>query len=163
MFDDTKRMWFDRIAWTVGAVFAVVLIGTAHAGEHRYPVRDATYRSECGSCHIAYPPALLGAGAWRDIMRGLERHFGTDASVAEAAQARIAAYLAAEAGAERRDARSLRISDARWFRREHDEIAAATWTSTAVKSPANCGACHRQAEQGDFSERSLRVPGRQPR
>jgi nitrate/TMAO reductase-like tetraheme cytochrome c subunit len=55
----------------------------------------------------------------------------------------------------------MRISDSSWFRKEHREVDTATWKSPAVKSAANCGACHRQAEQGDFSERNLVVPRRE--
>ena len=159
MFDDRRRRWFDGIAWTAAAVALALLVDAAAAGEHRYPVDNAVYKAECGSCHVAYPPALLGAGTWREIMRGLDKHFGTDAGLGESAHAQVSAYLEAGAGGPRREVRTLRISDASWFRKEHDEVAAAAWKSAAVKSPANCGACHRQAERGDFGERSLRVPG----
>lgn len=158
MFDDRRRRWFDGIAWTAAAVALALLVGAAEAGEHRYPVDNAIYRAECGSCHVAYPPALLGAGAWREIMRGLDRHFGSDASLGEPAYAQIKAYLEAGAGRAGSAASTLRVSDTAWFRKEHREVDAATWKSPAVKSPANCGACHRQAERGDFSERNLRMP-----
>jgi hypothetical protein len=161
MFDDRRRRGFDGIAWTAAAVALALLVDAAEAGEHRYPVDNAVYMAECGSCHVAYPPALLGAGTWREIMRGLDKHFGTDAGLGDSAHAQIKAYLEAGAGPSRREVQTLRISDASWFRKEHREIAAATWKSAAVKSPANCGACHRQADAGDFSERSLRVPGQE--
>lgn len=157
MLDDRKRKWFDRIAWTMAVAILGVLIEDARAADHRYAVDNATYRSECGSCHVAYPPPLLDAGAWREIMRGLDRHFGTDASLGEAAQAQIDAYLGARAGRSASPASTLRITEATWFRKEHRKIGEATWKSPSVKSTANCSACHWQAEQGDFSERSLRV------
>lgn len=163
MLDDRRRRWFDGIAWTAAAVLIAVLVDAAHAGDHRYPVDNASYKSECGSCHVAYPPALLGAGTWREIMRGLDQHFGSDAGLGDSAHAQIKAYLEAGAGRSRDSASTLRISDASWFRKEHAEIAAATWKSPAVKSPANCGACHQQAERGDFSERSLRMPNQESR
>ena len=55
----------------------------------------------------------------------------------------------------------LRISEAAWFKRKHNdhEINPAVWKNPKVKSPANCGACHPQAERGDFSERNIRIPG----
>jgi hypothetical protein len=163
MLDDRRRKWFDGIAWTAAAAVLVMLTDTAVADSNRYSVDNAAYQAECGSCHVAYPPALLGAGTWREIMRGLDRHFGTDASLGDSAHAQVKAYLEAGAGSSRRDVATLRISDASWFRHEHGEIAAATWKSAAVKSAANCGACHRQADRGDFGERSLRVPGREGR
>jgi hypothetical protein len=97
------------------------------------------------------------------MMRGLDRHFGTDASLGAFAHAQVRDYLDAGAGPSRREVATLRISDASWFRKEHDEISAATWKSAAVKSPANCGACHRQAGKGDFGELTVRVPGREER
>lgn len=163
MLDDRRRKWFDGIVWTAATVYIAMLVDTAQAADHRYPVDNATYQSECGSCHVAYPPALLGAGTWREIMRGLDRHFGTDASLGDSAHAKVKAYLEAGAGRSSSAAPTLRISDAAWFRREHREVDAAAWKSPAVKSPANCGACHRQAERGDFGERSLSVPRGEPR
>lgn len=158
MKDDDKRKWFDAVVWTVGLVFTALLANEAHAGDHRYTVDHAAYRNECGSCHIAYPPALLGADGWRDIMRGLDRHFGTDASINEPARAEIGNYLAGAASTRHKYAAALRISDAPWFRKEHDEVPSATWKKPAVKSAANCGACHLQADRGDFSERNIRLP-----
>lgn len=158
MLDDRRRKWFDGIVWTAAAVYIAMLIDTAQAADHRYPVDNATYQTECGSCHIAYPPALLGAGTWREMMLGLDQHFGTDASLGTSAHAQIKAYLEAGAGRPRSPASTLRISDSSWFRKEHVEIAGATWKSPAAKSAANCGACHQRADRGDFSERSLRVP-----
>jgi len=160
MFDDRRRKWFDGIAWTAATVFLVVLTDVAQAEDHRYPVDNTTYQSECGSCHVAYPPALLGTGSWRQIMRGLDRHFGADASLGDSAHTQVKAYLEAGSAHSRSETPTLRISDAGWFRKEHRDIAAATWKSPAVKSPANCGACHQQADRGDFGERSLSLPRR---
>jgi nitrate/TMAO reductase-like tetraheme cytochrome c subunit len=163
VIDDRRRKWFDGIVWTAASVLFAMLADEAMAEASRFPVNNAAYQAECGSCHVAYPPALLGAATWREIMKGLDRHFGTDTSLAGPAQAQVKAYLEAGAGPTSRDVATLRISDASWFRREHDDVAAATWKSAAVKSAANCGACHRQADQGDFGERTLRVPGREAR
>ena len=51
-----------------------------------------------------------------------------------------------------------RITRAAWFVREHDEVHAATWALPAVKSAANCAACHTRADQGEFRERDIRIP-----
>ncbi|AYH42961.1 diheme cytochrome c [Azoarcus sp. DN11] len=124
------------------------------------------YRSECGSCHIAFPPALLGANSWRAMMAGLDKHFGSDASLDAETAATITKFLVANAGS--RDTTGtdgrpqLRISDTSWFRKEHrdghDGIAQGIFRSEAVKSAANCAACHRDAGQGDYSERNIRIP-----
>ena len=157
MLDERKRKTFDAIVWTSSLLFAAVLPVAASADSQRYTNENPSYRAECGSCHVAYPPALLGPDAWRTIMSGLDRHFGTDASVGDARRAELTAYLVTSAGT-RKGSDAPRITEARWFRKEHGEIAAATWHSRSVKSAANCEACHSQAAAGDFSERTVRIP-----
>lgn len=131
----------------------------ALAGEAKFGPPNATYQSECASCHLAYPAGLLSAPSWRALLAGLDKHFGTDASVDQAAMKEISAYLERSARATRKgEGIDRRITATRWFVREHDEVPAATWALPAVGSKANCGACHTKAEQGDFGERSLRVP-----
>jgi hypothetical protein len=133
-----------------------------HAGKEIHPVGNAAYRAECGSCHVAYPPALLNAQAWQTIMSRLAEHFGSDASLDAKTADEIGGYLAADAsrkaGAAPPSKALPRITEARWFVREHDELPASLWKSEAVRSPANCAACHTRAEQGDYSERTLRLP-----
>lgn len=159
MLNERKRKWFDAVVWGVSGLFAAGLTAdAAYAESHRYAVDNAVYRAECGSCHVAYPPALLSAEVWRAIMQGLNQHFGTDASVSDEKRAEITAYLAGASGGRRSAATTLRITESPWFRKEHAEIAAATWKLHAVKSAANCEACHRQANSGDFSEHTIRVP-----
>lgn len=158
MLNDRRRKWFDGIVWSLSLLFAAALVNTARAEGHRFAVDNAAYRTECGSCHIAYPPALLDREAWRAIMQELGQHFGTDASVTETKRVEIGAYLAGSSGRKGSSAPSRRISDTPWFRKEHADIAPGTWKSPAVKSAANCEACHRQAGAGDYSERNVRIP-----
>jgi hypothetical protein len=134
----------------VATLFAVSL--AAAADGVRLPP-NANYRSECGSCHVPYPPQLLPAVSWRELMARLDRHFGSDASLDAKMNEEISRYLAANAG--RRDPPSgaePRITETRWFRKEHREVPAARWRDPAVKSPANCGACHALAEQGNYDD-----------
>ena len=94
------------------------------------------WKAECGSCHIAYPPPLLPAASWRRLMAQLERHFGSDASVAAGSAAEIGAFLERYGG--RGADEGLRVTQTRWFRREHRDLR--------PKNAANCTACH----QGDL-------------
>ena len=140
----------------VATLFAVSF--PAAADKPRLPP-DPAYKAECGSCHVAYPPKLLPRASWQQLMAHLDRHFGSDASLDAKASAEIGRILAANAG--RRDAppgAEPRITETRWFRKEHDEVPAALWKSAAVKSAANCAACHTRADDGDYSERTLRLP-----
>lgn len=164
MTDERQRKVFDAIVWTSSLLFAAVLPVAASADSHRFANDHASYRAECGSCHVAYPPGLLPAGAWRTLMSGLDHHFGTDASVTDATRAELTGWLVASA-ATRKEGEAAqgagdapRITATRWFRKEHREIASATWHARPVQSASNCEACHPQAAAGDFSERSARLP-----
>lgn len=145
----------------------------ASGGEKsRLPAVDhALWRTECGSCHLAFHPAFLPERSWRQMMAGLDRHFGENAELDAAATQAIAEFLAANAAdrSEGRRARKvaasiapqqtpLRISESPWFRREHDEVAPATWQRKGIGGPANCAACHPRAEQASFSEHEIRIP-----
>ena len=94
-------------------------------------------------------------------MAGLDKHFGSDASLDAQDNKEITAFLVNNAS-NRWSAPTapLRISEAAWFKREHDgrEINPEVWKNPKVKSPANCAACHTQAERGDFSERNIKMP-----
>ena len=119
------------------------------------------YAEECGACHLAYPPALLPAASWRRIVAGLDRHYGTDASLDAAAAAAIGRWLDANAGTYKRVAEAPpadRITNAAWFTRKHRKLADATWQNPAIKSRANCAACHTGAAQGDYDDDRIRIP-----
>ena len=121
----------------------------------------AKYQQECASCHLAYPPGMLPAASWRRLIDNLPRHFGTDASLDAASVRELAAWLAANAGTYRRVRETPpddRITSSAWFTRKHDEVPAAVWKRPAIKSAANCSACHAQADQGDFNEHTVRIP-----
>lgn len=138
-------------------------LGVARAGDRpsSRPPPPPRYVEECGSCHLAYPARFLGASSWSAVLAGLESHFGVDASVDPRVLEALRAYLLA--GARSRETVAggkplLRITETRWFRHEHPRPGASVWSHPAVKSPANCGGCHLQAEGGSYGERSLRVP-----
>jgi hypothetical protein len=73
----------------------------AHAGDDRYTLSPA-YVQECGACHTPYPPALLPKESWQRLMGGLDKHYGTDASLDAAAQKSIGDWLLAHAGSGKR-------------------------------------------------------------
>jgi hypothetical protein len=135
----------------------------AHAGDDRYTLSNA-YVQECGACHTAYPPGLLPAASWQRLLGDLPHHFGSDASQDAATLKTLGDELRAQAGRSRRVERDPapppqdRITRAGWFVREHRELPAQVWQRPAVKSPSNCTACHARADEGDFDERSVRVP-----
>jgi mono/diheme cytochrome c family protein len=119
-----------------------------------------SYRQECSSCHVAYPPGVLPAASWQELMGNLPRHFGTDASVDSATLKELSAWLRANASTRSGSTRPPgdRITRSDWFVREHREVPPRTWKLPAVQSPSNCAACHTTADQGEFNERNVRLP-----
>jgi hypothetical protein len=119
------------------------------------------YQQECGACHVAYPPGLLPAPSWQRLLGHLDKHFGVDASLDDAATRQIAAYAQSQAGSYRRvreEPAQDRITRSAWFVRKHDEVPTRAWSLPAVKNASNCSACHAQAQQGDFNEHDVRIP-----
>lgn len=136
----------------------------AQADSYRLP-KNAVFEEECGSCHIAFPPQMLHADSWRAMMGDLSRHFGSDASIDEKRRTAITDFLVANSGGRKtgdtRDAQGkplLRITETARFAKKHREISTATWKRAAIKSPANCAACHALAAVGEYSDHSAVSP-----
>jgi hypothetical protein len=110
---------------------------------------------------VAYAPGLLPAPSWQKVMSGLDSHFGTDASLSAADTTEIRDFLTRNASNRwTASTAPLRITDSAWFKAKHNsrEVDPAVWARAAVKSPANCSACHPDAERADFSEHAIRIP-----
>jgi hypothetical protein len=176
------------LATGLGTAALAVCAIAARAGDHESQrvTLLPKYRQECASCHVAYPPGMLPAASWQRLMGNLDRHFGTDASLDAASAKEIATWLTANADKRRRhddedgddrdhdrghdsdDHRKAqrdtaavpedRITRTAWFASEHREVAASAWKRPAVKSAANCPACHARADQGVFDEDDVRMP-----
>ena len=151
----------------LGVTVPVLMISTvrAHDGEEhegqRYSDSNPKWKEDCGACHLAYPPRMLPAESWRAIMAGLDKHFGSDASLDAETADEITAFLVQNADTRKHkktDKPLLRITETGRFKSEHEEVAARIWKNPKVKSPANCGACHTTAESGDYSEDNVRIP-----
>jgi hypothetical protein len=150
----------------------VIVIGTlitvsafAQEGIKLPPADHAATAKECGACHLVFPPQMLPARSWTRVMERLDDHFGEDASLDQAVRNDIASYLtsraadAKEAPGARRFLRGLgqddvpvRITETPWWIRAHDEIPTARYASEKVKTKANCIACHRTADKGEYFE-----------
>jgi mono/diheme cytochrome c family protein len=157
-----------RAPATVLAAVALLALAVAARADDDGPAMRVPllpkYQQECGSCHTAYVPSMLPRASWQRLTANLPQHFGTDASLDAATLNELAAWLDAHAGTYRKTAREAtpppedRITRTAWFQREHREVRTATWALPAVKSAANCAACHTQADQGDYRERNIRIP-----
>ena len=142
---------------------AVAALSTAHADGGRGMPRDMpqAYVAECAACHTAYPPGLLPARSWQRVMTGLDKHYGTDASLDAATVKQLNTWLMANAGTYKRVAEEPpedRLTRSAWFERKHREVPSAVWKHASIKSAANCAACHTGADRGDFDDDNIRMP-----
>lgn len=128
---------------------------TASAGDHNYGPYPAYYSEECGSCHVPYPPQRMTQKGWETQVKGLNHHFGTDASIDLPASQKILSYLVSHSGEKEKLAPTeptARITKTRWFEKEHGTLP------PKGKGFSDCTQCHSQAVPGDYSERSLKTP-----
>lgn len=150
-------LMFVAVVLAMGATMSVAQA----EGTQKGTVNNAKWKDECGGCHFAYPPRFLPAESWRAIMSGLDKHFGSNATMDEASANEISAFLEKNASTKKHEVLAkplLRITETRWFKSEHKEVAARDWKNPKVKSPANCGACHTKADSGDFDEDNVKIP-----
>lgn len=128
------------------------------------------YQEECGACHFAYDARFLPARSWEKIMATLDKHFNENAEMAAAETQAISAFLADGAGDRSRKIPSvaglsasdtpLRITDAKYFKRWHDEVPAKVFKNNpGLKNFSQCKACHANADKGNYDEDEVRIPG----
>jgi mono/diheme cytochrome c family protein len=144
------------------ALCAVLMAPLAKADGVNLP-RTAmpVYAQECAACHMAFPPGLLPAASWLRIMNGLDKHYGTDASLDAATVRQISDWLRANAGTYKRvreEPPKDRITLSNWFNRKHHEVEQDVFKRVSIRTAANCAACHAGADQGNFSEHAVRIP-----
>jgi hypothetical protein len=147
-------------------LLAVLALAPLAAQADRMPIpADAppAFKAECGSCHLAFPPALLTGSDWKRVMAQLDKHYGDNASLDDKTRLQIEDFLVRNGGSAGRLGAAAgnppRLTATARFQRKHDEISAATWKDKRVGSPANCAACHPGADKGNFSEHEVTLPG----
>lgn len=156
-------MNFINMKKTIKIATVLLLLSSSTFAAKMAMPNDApvSYDAECASCHMAYPPALLSQQSWKNVMAGLSKHFGTDASLDPKTQAELTNWLVKNAATRQKYSETApenRITKTSWFIRKHDEVRADVWKRASIKSPANCGACHIDAAKGIFSENNIKIP-----
>lgn len=152
-----------RYSCLVRTLVAIVFLSitASWADSYKGPTPPAVYIQECGSCHLAFPPSLLPKASWQRVMNGLDKHYGSDASLDAATHEQIDTWLQTHGGQGKRAREEPpldRITRSSWFERKHREVNAITFKRASIKTPANCTACHRDAAQADFDEDRVRIP-----
>jgi len=147
---------------TLLTALLVAASAPALAGDHAYGPFPANYVSECGSCHVAFPPQLLTAPDWQAMMNVLDKHYGVDASLEAKPRAAIADFLQKNASRRQKHdghastVQAPRLTQTAWFRKEHGNLPATA--TTTLPAAAQCESCHTAAERGDYNESSLKRP-----
>ncbi len=94
-------------AWVLRTLADVMLsslgLSAAHADGSRMPAKILpSYTAECAACHTAYPPGMLPARSWQRTMKGLDHHYGSDASLDAKTVTEIGQWLQTHAGTYKR-------------------------------------------------------------
>jgi hypothetical protein len=141
-----------------------------HDGGHLKAVSNPTYKENCGACHLAYQPELLPSSSWKNILGGLDGHFGEFVDLDPETQKIISSYLEANAAenstAKRaakimrslRGATPMRITDIPYIKHKHHEISASVFNRQSIGSFSNCDACHKRTEEGVYDDDFVVTP-----
>ena len=137
------------------------------------PVKNKTYKEECGSCHMAYSPGLLPKKSWVNVMNNLEQHYGDNAELTPQLNTELLKYLTTNAAdfskykSSRKIMTSLnktkltdRITLTPYFIRKHNEIPKRfVIDNPKVGSFSQCNLCHANTDNGSFNEDEVSIPG----
>jgi hypothetical protein len=160
--------------FTLGAVIVFGLIGLVinlTAPDSESESQNSVYIEECGSCHLAYPPGLLPAVSWHEIMLGLEDHFEDNAELDQETADEISQYLDDHALTMGRPSTMskmlrnipeqppIRITKLPAFIDAHEDVS----IKREIQDDegvflSRCTECHKDAELGVFDEESTTEP-----
>lgn len=159
MFYRGSRVTFIK-TWALSlSLLGASTLALADGGGQRLALHPKVAQ-ECSACHIAFRPNFLPTSSWKQVMGSLDKHYGTDASLAPTDQKEVTDWILANAQELGEAPPDNRITKAFWFTRKHgtNHVKADVWQRASVKSPTNCQACHVDANKGDFNEHNIRMP-----
>lgn len=149
---------------TLFCLCALVTTMSAKADFLPLPAHTPTaYVSECGSCHLAYPPVLLASENWLQLLENLDNHFGSEATLSPEIHRELKNFLANNGGNASRigaTGEPPRITRSNRFLRKHRKLPSHYWQDPRVRSAANCEACHTRAGSGSYSEHDMNIGSR---
>ena len=129
-----------------------------------YRNTNATYAKECGSCHFPYQAGWLPERSWRAILSSLDRHFGENAELKAPQRQEVLNYLVANSADKADSLRSREMMEVIKPNETPTSITKVLYVGgihggfldpnfkgkPAVKTLADCAACHDKAERGWF-------------
>jgi len=134
--------------------------------------KSLAYEQACAACHMAYAPSTLPSRSWKNIMDGLEDHFGDNAEVSSEVGKEVSAYLQNNAADHVENIYAqpmlhllkdtdtpLRVSSTPYFKFLHDIVTdEMVEGNLQVLSYARCEVCHHEATGGRFNKFAVRIP-----
>jgi cytochrome b len=122
------------------------------------------YVKECASCHSLYPSAYLSAESWTKVFDGLDKHFGTDASLDDGTMQTLKEYVVANAGPNKNSKFSMKssaengieITKTEVWKKKHEDIPKEVFLQKKTR-PSNCVACHKDANSGIIRAANISV------
>lgn len=130
----------------------------------------AVYKHECGACHIAFPPNILPAKSWKNMISTLDDHFGDFAGCDEQSRIEIENFLLKNSAEKTLDEAAvkfldtidnkdpLRVTATGYWKKKHDDIKPEVYKHATITSKLNCTACHKWAEYGSFEDNDIKIP-----
>ena len=125
------------------------------------------WSKECGSCHLAYAPAMLPIASWQRTVDEQEKHFGEDLGLTEAMSARLLAHAksaAAPSWGAWKLASSvpageapLEVSATPFWKSAHASLPESAFRPPVSAGKHECEACHRDAGSGKFHPRMIQI------
>jgi hypothetical protein len=135
------------VALVAGLALTAAAVGARRPDPWKTTEVNSTWQTECGACHLAFPPDLLPATDWRRLLSSLDQHFGVDARLEDPVRDEITGFLSRNSGAGSSDTGHLelpRITTTERFLSKH-QGAIRLWMRAKVDRLSNCVACHPQA------------------
>jgi cytochrome b len=172
----------SRAATGVALIAAVAAIEIAYVAawsprDHERRMREeaaakATLKTqawfkECGSCHLAYSPAMLPFASWQRTLDEQEKHFGEDLGLGaeavrtllEHAKATPAPSWAAWklAASVPKGEAPLEVSVTPFWREAHSSLHDSDFKPPRSAGRHDCEACHQDAASGIFHPRMIHM------
>ena len=130
-------------------------------------LKAQAWSRECGSCHLAYSPALLPLASWKRTLDEQEKHFGEDLALGAAAVRRLLEHAGSVAtpswaawklaSAVPTGEAPLEISTTPFWRAAHATLQEGDFKPPRSAGRHDCEACHRDAASGIFHPRMIHM------
>jgi len=159
-----------NVSLIITLITAFACAGNNKTAKNTPKVNNATYQKNCSTCHFAYQPGLLPAGAWKSLLEKPDAHAGGPFSFNDKTRNEIKNYLiinsAENSGWEKSgkilsstiNETPVRISEISYIKRKHWGVRNSIFQRSSIGSRGNCIACHKSAESGLYDEDDVVIP-----